>query len=169
MCRGHHQPIRAGRQRQVALVVLCPCALTDGLDMTVVNLALPFALVFGVLSMRSAATVARFGERAAIATGLFVCAIGMALLGAFVHAATLASVLATGRRGDPVGSAPCRWQRGLRVRRRRASRLLGHRVRGPRCRGLGMVRPARSPTVGLRDQRVARRGGASASSSGVHR
>jgi sugar phosphate permease len=58
-------------------------------------LLVPFALVFGVLSMRSAATVARFGERTTIATGLVVCAIGMALLGAFVRDGTLASVLAT--------------------------------------------------------------------------
>ena len=30
------------RGRRVALVVLCLCALTTGLDMTIVNLALPF-------------------------------------------------------------------------------------------------------------------------------
>jgi DHA2 family multidrug resistance protein-like MFS transporter len=58
-------------------------------------LLVPFALVFGILSMRSAAVVARFGQRAAIATGLFVTAIAMALLGAFVHDGTLASILAT--------------------------------------------------------------------------
>ena len=35
--------VEAGRRRrQLALVVLCLCALTTGLDMTVVNLALPF-------------------------------------------------------------------------------------------------------------------------------
>jgi hypothetical protein len=34
--------VESTRRRRLALVVLCLCALTTGLDMTVVNLALPF-------------------------------------------------------------------------------------------------------------------------------
>jgi sugar phosphate permease len=62
---------------------------------TVGMLLVPFALVFGVLSMRSTALSARLGERTAIPGGLVVCAIAMALLGVVVHAATLPSILAT--------------------------------------------------------------------------
>jgi hypothetical protein len=62
---------------------------------TVGLLLVPFAAVFGALSMRSTATVGRLGERAAIAGGLLVCAVGMALLGIVVHEDALASVLAT--------------------------------------------------------------------------
>jgi EmrB/QacA subfamily drug resistance transporter len=62
---------------------------------TVGLLLVPFAAVFGLLSMRSSSVVGRLGERRAIAGGLLVCAVGMALLGAVVHEATLASVVAT--------------------------------------------------------------------------
>jgi EmrB/QacA subfamily drug resistance transporter len=58
-------------------------------------LLVPFAVVFGLLSMRSAAVMARWGERHAIAGGLLVCAVAMALLGIVVHAGALASVLST--------------------------------------------------------------------------
>ena len=62
---------------------------------TVGLLLVPFAAVFGLSSMRSGAIVSRLGERRAIAGGLVVCAVGMALLGLVVHDATIASVLAT--------------------------------------------------------------------------
>jgi hypothetical protein len=58
-------------------------------------LLVPFAGLFGALSMRSTAIVARLGERRAIAGGLLCCAAGMALLGIVVHEGTVASVLAT--------------------------------------------------------------------------
>ena len=62
---------------------------------TVGLLLVPFAGVFGVLSMRSTAFVARVGERFAISGGLLVCAVGMGLLGLVVHEGAVAAVLAT--------------------------------------------------------------------------
>jgi sugar phosphate permease len=62
---------------------------------TVGLLLVPFAGVFGLLSMRSTVFVARVGERTAIAGGLVICAVGMGLLGVVVHEGALLSVLAT--------------------------------------------------------------------------
>jgi DHA2 family multidrug resistance protein-like MFS transporter len=62
---------------------------------TVGLLLVPFAVVFGLLSIRSTAIVARLGEREAISGGLLVCALGMALLGVFVHDDTVFSIVAT--------------------------------------------------------------------------
>ncbi len=62
---------------------------------TVGLLLVPFAGVFGLLSMRSTAFVARVGERFAISGGLLVCAVGMGLLGLVVHEGAVAAVLAT--------------------------------------------------------------------------
>ena len=62
---------------------------------TVGLLLVPFAGVFGVLSMRSTAFVTRVGERFAISGGLLVCAVGMGLLGLVVHEGAVAAVLAT--------------------------------------------------------------------------
>jgi EmrB/QacA subfamily drug resistance transporter len=56
-------------------------------------LLVPFAVVFGFLSMRSAAFVARLGERRVIAGGLVTCALGFGLLGAFAREGTVAAVV----------------------------------------------------------------------------
>jgi MFS transporter, DHA2 family, multidrug resistance protein len=80
------------------MLFLFPSWLQDVQGESIVTVGLllvPFAVVFGLLSMRSAAIVARLGERAAITGGLVVCAVGMALLGIVVHDDTALSVVAT--------------------------------------------------------------------------
>jgi predicted MFS family arabinose efflux permease len=80
------------------MLFLFPSWLQDVQGESIVTVGLllvPFAAVFGTISMRSTAIVARLGERAAIPAGLLVCALAMVLLGVFVHEVTLASVLAT--------------------------------------------------------------------------
>jgi EmrB/QacA subfamily drug resistance transporter len=80
------------------MLFLFPSWLQDVQGESIVTVGLllvPFAAVFGTISMRSTAHVARVGERTAITAGLLVCAVAMALLGAFVHERTVASVLAT--------------------------------------------------------------------------
>jgi EmrB/QacA subfamily drug resistance transporter len=80
------------------MLFLFPSWLQDVQGESIVTVGLllvPFAVVFGSISMRSTAIVARLGERTAIASGLLVCAVAMVLLGAAVHEGTIASVLAT--------------------------------------------------------------------------
>jgi EmrB/QacA subfamily drug resistance transporter len=80
------------------MLFLFPSWLQDVQGESIVTVGLllvPFAGVFGLMSMRSAAIVARVGARTAIASGLLACAVGMALLGIFVHDDTALSVVAT--------------------------------------------------------------------------
>jgi len=80
------------------MLFLLPSWLQDVQSESIIAVGLllvPFAAVFGVLSMRSTVIVARLGERTAIAGGLLLCAVGMALLGSVVHEGALSSVLAT--------------------------------------------------------------------------
>ena len=63
--------------------------------LTVGLLLVPFAVVFGVMSVESTAIVRRFGAHDAIVGALLVSALAMALLGVFVHDETVFSVLAT--------------------------------------------------------------------------
>jgi EmrB/QacA subfamily drug resistance transporter len=62
-------------------------------------LLVPFAAVFGVLSMRSDAAVQRFGPRVAITAGLAVDAVAMALLAWFAHDDLVWTILATALAG----------------------------------------------------------------------
>jgi EmrB/QacA subfamily drug resistance transporter len=62
-------------------------------------LLVPFAAVFGVLSMRSDAAVQRFGARAAITAGLAVDAVAMALLAWFAHDDLVWTIVATALAG----------------------------------------------------------------------
>lgn len=58
-------------------------------------LLLPFAVVFGLASLSSAATVEHLGARATITGGLLLCALGIGALAAFPEAAVEASIVAT--------------------------------------------------------------------------
>jgi len=62
---------------------------------TVGLLLVPFAAVFGLMSMRSATTVARVGARVTIAVGLAVCALGAVGLALAVDAAVGWTIAAT--------------------------------------------------------------------------
>jgi EmrB/QacA subfamily drug resistance transporter len=62
-------------------------------------LLVPFAAVFGILSMRSNAAVQRFGARVAITVGLAVNAVAMALLARFAHGDLVWTVFATALAG----------------------------------------------------------------------
>jgi MFS transporter, DHA2 family, multidrug resistance protein len=62
-------------------------------------LLVPFATVFGVLSLRANAAVQRFGARVAITVGLAVNAVAMALLAVFAHGDLVWTVLATALAG----------------------------------------------------------------------
>ena len=56
---------------------------------------MPFAAVFGVLSMWAGRVVERVGARLAISAGLAACALGMVLLAVFAGDAVALTVLAT--------------------------------------------------------------------------
>jgi EmrB/QacA subfamily drug resistance transporter len=80
------------------MLFLLPQWLQDVRRESIITVGLvlvPFAAVFGIASLRSAAITARLGTRTTITAGLVVAGIGMALLGAFAHGGTVPTVIAS--------------------------------------------------------------------------
>ena len=80
------------------MLFLFPSWLQDAQGASILTVGLllvPFAVVFGVMSLESTGIVRRLGAHDAIVGGLLVSALAMVLLGLFVHDETVFSVVAT--------------------------------------------------------------------------